>query len=381
MLCISRPPIRSDAMMQAQARFPELDAVMAHGSGSQRFTILRKITDLYLADVDAYSDDHVGVFDDVMSRLIEKIERQALVELSGRLAPVDRAPIHVIGRLSHDDDIEISGPILEKSKALTDRDLVEIAETKSQAHLSAIAGRKQLNEPVTDVLIHRGSSEVARKVTANDGARFSRFSLTKAVKRAEGDESLAEAIANRLDLPVDLLDELVRKATTTVRQRLLANARPEMRERIGRVLVAVSNQVASSIAPRAGGAGARTMARHDPAQLRARVSRCVEDGNIEELADALAILSKLPVKAIKNLIGQASDEGLLVLGKASGMGWPELQKVLTVTMPARTRTPNDMKVLFAKFVSLSPADLERALRFIRTGATKPADELRKFISA
>jgi uncharacterized protein (DUF2336 family) len=368
-------------MIQAQARFPELDPIMAEGSGSQRFTILQKITDLFLADVDSYSDAHVGIFDDVMSRLIEKIERQALIELSGRLAPVDRAPINVIGRLSHDDDIEISGPILENSRVLTDRDLVEIAETKSQAHLSAIAGRTQLNEPVTDVLINRGNSEVARKVTANDGARFSRFGLSKAVKRAEEDESLVDVIANRLDLPVDLLDELVRKAATTVRQRLLANARPEMRERIGRVLAAVSNQVASSITPRAGGAGARTMARHDPASLRARVSQCAEAGNIEELTDALAILSKLPVKAVRNLIGQASDEGMLVLGKACGMGWPELQKVLPVTMPAKTKTPNDMKALFAKFVSLSAADVERAIRFIRTGATKPADELRKFISA
>ncbi|HEY5608367.1 MAG TPA: DUF2336 domain-containing protein [Alphaproteobacteria bacterium] len=366
-------------MIQAQARFPELDPIMAEGSGSQRFTILQKITDLFLADVDCYSDAHVGVFDDVMSRLIEKIERQALIELSGRLAPVDRAPANVIGRLSHDDDIEISGPILEKSKVLTDRDLVEIAETKSQAHLSAIAGRKQLNEPVTDVLIHRGNSEVARKVTANEGARFSRFGLSKAVKRAEEDESLADVIANRLDLPVDLLDELVRKATTTVRQRLLANARPEMRERIGRVLAAVSSKVASSITPRAGGAGARTMARHDPARLRTRVSQCAEAGNIEDLTDALAILSKLPVKAVRNLIGQVSDEGMLVLGKACGMGWPELQKVLTVTMPAKTKTPNDMKALFAKFVGLSAADVERAIRFIRTGATKPADELRKFI--
>ena len=374
MHCMDRPPTRTDAMIQAQTRLPELDAVMTHGSGSQRFTILRKITDLFLADVDSYSDDHVGIFDDVMSRLIEKIERQALVELSGRLAPADRAPINVIGRLSHDDDIEISGPILEKSKVLTDRDLVEIAETKSQAHLSAIAGRGQLNEPVTDVLINRGNSAVARKVTANDGARFSRFGLAKAVRRAEEDDSLADAIANRSDLPADLLDELVRKATTTVRQRLLANARPEMRERIGRVLVAVSSQIASSVTSRPG--GGRTMARHDPASLRARVSQCAEAGSIEELTDALAIVSKLPVKVVGNLIRQRSDEGMLVLGKASGMGWPELQKVLAVTMPAKTKTPNDMKALFAKFVNLSAADVERAIRFIRTGAAKPADETR-----
>ena len=77
-------------------------------------------------------------------------ERQALIELTGRLAPIDRGPINVIGHLSRDDDIEISGPILEQSNMLTDNDLVEIATTKSQAHLSTIAGRKRIGEPVTD---------------------------------------------------------------------------------------------------------------------------------------------------------------------------------------------------------------------------------------
>jgi uncharacterized protein (DUF2336 family) len=362
-------------MTQARARFPELDAVMAHDSGSRRFTILQKITDLFLTDVNIYSNEHIEVFDDVMCRLIERIERQALVELSGRLAPVDRAPVQIVGRLSRHDDVEISGPILEKSSVLTVRDLVEIADSKSQAHLSAIAGRKQLNEPVTDVLINRGNSAVAQKVTANNGARFSRYGLSKAVRRAEVDSSLAEVISNRQDLPQEMLDDLVRKATTAVRQRLLTNAPPEMRERIGRVLATVSNQVALSVVPRGG--GATTMARHDPAQLRARVTKSLEDGNIEELADSLAILTKLPVKTIRSLIGQASVESMLVLGKASGLGWPVLQKVLAVTAPVNANGQDDMKALFAKYIALSSADVERAVRFIRTGPLKATDEIKK----
>jgi uncharacterized protein (DUF2336 family) len=366
-------------MIHPQPLLLELDSILTQRSQSQRFTMLRKITDLFLADVGCYSDDYVGIFDDVMIRLIDKIERQALIELSGRLAPVERAPVNVIGRLSRDDDIEISGPILEKSKVLTDRDLIEIAATKSQAHLSAIAGRKELNEPVTDVLIDRGNSAVARKVTANEGARFSRFGLSKAVARAEEDEALTEAIANRADLPPELLDELVRKAATTVRQRLLATARPEMRERIARVLSAVSDQVARSVAVRPGSGGGKTMMQHDPARLRARIVQCAEARDIDELTNALAILSKVPVKAVRNLVREASEDGLLILGKVCGMGWPELQRVLSAAMPAKSENSDDRKALFAKFVNLSAANAERAIRFMRTGATKSADELRKFI--
>jgi uncharacterized protein (DUF2336 family) len=366
-------------MLQHHPLFVELEATLTNGSGSQRFTILRRMTDLFLAGSDRYTDEHIAIFDELIGRLIETIERQALIELSGRLAPVDRAPINVIGHLSRDDDIEISGPILEHSNVLTDIELVEIAKTKSQAHLSAIAGRKRIGEPVTDVLIDRGNSEVAHKVTANTGARFSRFGLARAVRRAETDEPLAVAVANRIDLPPELLDVLVRKATTAVRERLLANARPEMRERIARVLSAVSSEVARSVAP--GGVRPRSGAtlRRDPARLRTRISQSVESRNADELFDAFAIHCEVPVKMINDIVQQGSELGLLILGKASGMAWPDLQGVLSVALPEKTKTPNDIKALFDTFVKLTPANAQRAIQFIRTRAAKSSDELKKFL--
>jgi uncharacterized protein (DUF2336 family) len=326
-------------MLKSHPLIVELEATLAQGPGSQRFTILRKVTDLFLANADSYTDDHLAIFDELMIRLIETIERQALIELSGKLAPIERAPVNVIGRLSHDDDIAIAGPVLEQSKVLTDRDLVAIAETKSQAHLSAIAGRRQINEPVTDVLINRGG-------------------LAHAVKRATEDESLALAVANRADLPPDLLDQLVQKATATVRQRLFANARPEMRDRIAQVLATVSGQAA---------------------RLRARITQSAETRNADDLIDALAQLSEVPVKTIKDFVRQESDEGMLVLGRACGMGWPELQDVLSLTMPEKISTPEATKAVCAKYVNLSSADARRAIRFIRTSASKSPEELRNLI--
>ena len=75
-------------MPDTHVLFAELEATLTNGQTSQRFSILRKITDLFLAEVDTYSDDHVAVFDELMSRLIDRIESQALVELSGKLAPM-----------------------------------------------------------------------------------------------------------------------------------------------------------------------------------------------------------------------------------------------------------------------------------------------------
>ena len=238
-----RLPWQIVTMQHAHTLLTELEVSLAERPSSQRFTILRKLTDLFLAGADSFSDDSIQVFDELMDRLIVQIERQALIELSIRLAPAQRAPLKVIARLSRNDDIEIAKPVLEQSSVLTDQDLVQIAKTKSQAHLYAIAGRTRISEPVTDILVDRGDSKVAAKVAANEGARFSRWTFAKAVERAEEDQSLALAVANRIDLPTDLLDQLVRKATKVVQQRLMAVSRPEIRQKILEALTVVSGRL------------------------------------------------------------------------------------------------------------------------------------------
>jgi len=362
-------------MLRDHSLFVELETTLTHGAASQRFTILRRMTDLFLAGKDTYSDDHIAIFDSLISRLIERIEHQALVELSGKLAPVDRAPATVIGRLSRHDDITVSGPILEQSNVLTDNDLIEIAKTKSQAHLSAIAGRKRIGEPVTDVLIDRGDSEVARKVTLNIGARFSRFGMAIAVRRAEQDETLAAAVADRVDLPQDLLDILVSKATVTVRERLLADAKPEMRQRITEVLGRVSGQVSNQVAREA---AAKTRAAPvDRDQLKGYMAICVDMKNVAQLIEAFATYCDVPYKTVDDLVQEQSDEGMLVLGKASNMQWPELEGVLRVLLPSKTKTVEGMQALFAAYVQLTAANAHRAIRFIRASAAKlPSDKMK-----
>jgi uncharacterized protein (DUF2336 family) len=364
-------------MRKANPLFAELEATLSNEQGSQRFTILRKVTDLFLSQVDSYSDDHVEVFDQVMTLLTDRIERQALIELSRRLADVERAPAGLIGRLSNDDDIEIAGPVLERSPVLTQQDLVAIAETKGQEHLASIAGRAELGPPVTDILIDRGDADVARKVTENAGAQFSEAGLAKAVTRAENDESLACAVVNRIELPPELLRRLVRKATATVRKRLLAVARPELSGRISEVLMAVSEEVARETEPTV--AYVNPLIRKDPALLRERVALCAQSGEADAMIDALAILSEVPPTTIKELIRQSSDEAMLILCRASGLAWPQVQKVLAAAMPDKVATAEATKAICAKYVNLTSANAARAVRFIRQNATRSAEELRQLL--
>jgi len=191
-------------MTASQSLMSELDTVLSKASNAQYLTILKRVTDLFLDSPERFSSDHVAVFDDVIVRLIEKAELPALIELSARLAPVGNAPVKVIASLAGNEAVEVSGPLLEASNLLTDQILAKIAETKNPKILTAIAGRAKLGEPVTDILIDRGSPEIARKVIANPGARISEIGFVKLINRAKNDKALAGMIASRTDMPPEL---------------------------------------------------------------------------------------------------------------------------------------------------------------------------------
>ena len=89
---------------------------------------------------------------------------------------------------------------------------------------------------MTDVLVDRGSREVARTVAVNSGARFSQTGFATLVKRAEQDDVLAELAGQRADLPPQLFAQLLAKATQTVQAKLTASLRPEAAEDVTRTL-------------------------------------------------------------------------------------------------------------------------------------------------
>jgi hypothetical protein len=53
-------------MSQAASVIDELEDVLAAGSGDRRTEILKRMTDLFLGNADAFNQEQVGLFDDVL---------------------------------------------------------------------------------------------------------------------------------------------------------------------------------------------------------------------------------------------------------------------------------------------------------------------------
>ena len=194
----------TDTMTNVQSLVAEFDAVLDKASSARGSEILQQVTNLFLRDAGSYSDDQSTVFGLIINILIEKVERKTLIELSGKFASASHAPIDVIRRLSRDDDIAISGPILESSNLLSDGHILEVASAKGKALLLAIANRNPVNESITDVLINRAIPEVVHRLADNELARFSEVGFVKLIGLAKNDNELAASVSKRKDIPAEL---------------------------------------------------------------------------------------------------------------------------------------------------------------------------------
>jgi uncharacterized protein (DUF2336 family) len=352
-------------MGAAISLIPELEDVVQHGSRRKRVETLQRITALFLAGAARYSDQHVDLFDDVFGLLIKEIENKARAELSNRLAPVANAPLKVIRTLASDDDIAVAGPVLKLAPRLKEADLVDLARTKSQAHLQAISSRQALGEAVTDVLVRRGDRDVARSVAENRGARLSETGFFRLVKRAETDGILAEKVGLRPDIPPQMFRELLTKATAVVHKRLLASAPPELKADIRRVLERISNEVGARVGPRDYRAAQRVvLGLHRAGNMNeTALAGFATGGKYEETVVALAALSKVPISIADRLMASERPDPVLILCKAAGMGWPTVKSVIMVRPDGKAASSQGIDFAFANYGRLSASTAQRVVRF------------------
>jgi len=354
----------------------ELEDAIQSGSKDKRIDTLRRITDLFVADADRLNDNQIEVFDDVLGHLIKRIEAKALAELSQRLGPVKNAPIEVVRRLAHDDNIVVAEPVLTQSVRLSDKDLIEITKTKTQAHLLAISARPHIATPVTDALLERGDREVFHRLAENSGAQFSENGFATLVKQAEGDDQLAERVGSRIDVPLRLFRELLLRATEAVRNRLLALAGPESREHIQRILASISEDASREATIRSerdyAAANARMLAMRSQGKLNdAAIYEAAKASRNADVVAGIALLCGAPHSLIENLLESKHREAFLVPCKAAGLEWLTVRLILNSQAAGRKISDQDCDRAEGDYKKLSQASAGRVLRFwqVRQKAT------------
>lgn len=294
--------------------------------------IFGEVTDLFLSSVDHLSDSQINSVDGVLAGLIGRVDATLLVELSEELSAIERAPRQTIRALAFHDNPEVATPVLRGPSRLSETDLLEIVNSGRQQHLLAICDRRALSEKLTDALMRLGDVRVSNALARNAGARFSESGYATLVGRAERDESLAEKLGLRLDLPANLLRELLSKVADAVQARFLTAPRPVAKAKTEVSAAAV--EPARPARPKVDYAAvyAEFDALNRAGKLNDQaVNRFAVRGEYVNVVAALALKADARPEAIEMMLDPARLYGLIVACKAARLSWS------TTTMIVRNR--------------------------------------------
>jgi uncharacterized protein (DUF2336 family) len=352
----------------------EVEAAIAAGSPEKCAETTGRLAALFVASAGSFNDEQIELFGDVFERLINTIELRALANVSGRialaelstqLAPVPRAPASVVRRLAKHDEIAVAGPVLIESPRLSTRDLVEIAQTKSEKHLLAIAGRWWLHEIVSAALLARRFPSVSRRLMNNPGARVSAAEFASVVTQAANDPELAVAAGIRADLPAGLRAKLLREATDVVRTRLLDRAPPYLFEEIRAAISAAAVGVEREMSKPRDFAGAKVWVARMQKQGRlneALLLDLAQQRKYEDTIVALAELARTSVEIVRPLMQSLRSDGILVPCKVAGLAWETVHAVLDCRYSSGYTAPDEVAKLVGQFKQLTLEEAHRTLK-------------------
>jgi uncharacterized protein (DUF2336 family) len=355
--------------MNAQVNLIEqLEDALACKDVSRRADILRKVTDLFVLGSGQFSRDQLELFDTVMGKLLENIERAARVQFGSRIARLSDAPPNVVRTLAADAAIEVAGPVLRHCERLDLAALLENAKTQGQDHLLAISGRKVLAEAVTDVLVERGNQSVVASTARNGGARFSYFGVSTLVRKARDDGDLALCVWSRPDIPRQSLVRLFVEASETVKRQLV-DADPRRAELIKSVVARASDEIQAKA----------RVGSNDFAQALSHVSQLhasgklgeahllafANEGSFDKVVVALSLMCDLPIGLVERAFVRSQTEQILVLAKAIDISWVTTVTLLLLNADVNGSSRQGLDQCFTHFSRLQPKTAQMALQFYR----------------
>lgn len=207
--------------MSTSSTLSKLTDLAKEKSSDRRRALMREVTDLFFEAPPESGGTLHGAFDDILSTIAQETASDARRELAERFADTAAAPRGLILQLAR-DAIEVAAPILQRSQALEEDDLVQLAETQGEAHLRALSGRDTVPERVAEVIVEKGDDVTVAGLVENPGARLSRSAHETVARRAETSPVLQRPAARRADTPADLLHDLMMVVESSLREQIMA---------------------------------------------------------------------------------------------------------------------------------------------------------------
>ena len=176
---------------------------LAEGAEEKKFDVRRALAKR-LADVICIPESQLPpqerhMAGDVLVEMLRTADTELRESVAKRLVMLNEAPRTILVILAK-DEISVARHVLEKTKSLTDSDLIQIARKVSSEHRKVIAMRRNISDAVVDVLVEFMEEEVVEKLLANTGSNFSETALQRILTMSRSHEPYVKLLLPRPEL-------------------------------------------------------------------------------------------------------------------------------------------------------------------------------------
>ena len=320
-----------------------------------RERLLENISDVFLSDTGRLSDRERALIGDILKKLLTDMEMAVRQRLAERFAATDTAPPQVVEQLAN-DSIEVARPILQKSRVLSDPELIEVIKWRGQEHQIAIAMRQGLSEAVSQNLIDYGNDDVITALIENHDTQLSQTAINYLVEESRRVDQFQEPLLRRPDLPARLAHRMFWWVSAALRKHILSESTVPVDVLDAHLEEATRSVIAEQAKQ------TRTEAELLAARLQAQgdlterfLVQTLRQGRVALFIACFARMIGMDLRTARYLVFEANGDGLAVACKAM-----QFDRTTFATLFMLTRTPDNGADTRGY---LRPGTIEKMLQF------------------
>ncbi len=198
----------------------DVQRLLTDGSEDSRISVLEKVSVHY--NRATFGDREHEIAEQIFRLLMKDAAIRVRETLSQRIKDNETIPRDIVLHMANDVD-SVALPLLSDSKVFSDADLVSIVEaSRDISKLLTISKREGVSERVSDALIETRYPDVVTTLLANAAATIGSRSFDRIIDDFRGEPAVMEAMVDRHQLPLGVVERLVSEASAAVAEQLKA---------------------------------------------------------------------------------------------------------------------------------------------------------------
>ena len=351
-----------------------------------RRALVKRLADVICIPASQLTPQERHMAGDVLVEMLREADVEMRENVAKRLVMLNEAPRNILLILAK-DVFRVARHVLEKSKSLTDSDLIYIARNVSEEHRKVMALRRKVSDSVVDVMVEFSEEDVINTLLKNKGANFSEKAIQRILTISRNHPSYVNLLVKRDEARPSHGLTMFWWADTAARKLILSRfavTRNVLQETCFDLYAQASAEGWSDPAVRKALQFIERRQRNRAAierspyeGLEAAINKAAETGLTRELAEEISYMSGIKPATGAQIMTDKTGEGLAILCKAPGLSREYVVKMwqaLRRDVGTDENPDAGLAVVISSYDSISTDKAQTVLRYWNWSLTSSLNE-------